>query len=537
MGAEVSSERCRLDREVRRILFVYPKFPPTFLSLQYCLGLIGKRSHLPPLGLLTIAAMTPPQYEMRVVDLNCGPLRVEDLEWSDLVCFSVMLTQQNSFFEAASRCRAADRTVVAGGPYPTTCPDECMEHVDVLVLDEGEVTWPRFLDDLQHRDLSRMYRSDEKPDLSLSPTPRFDLLRIDDYASIAVQYSRGCPHDCEFCDIVVLFGRRPRTKPTPRFLDELQALDDLGYRGPVNVVDDNVICSKPAIRQLLPELRKWQQEHGEPFQFSSQVSIDLAQDEELLREMVAAGFRGALIGLETPSEEALRETGKRTNLKEPILSSVLRLQSSGFLPSAGFIIGFDCDGPDIFDRQIRFIQEAAIPMAMVGLLVALPGTRLYQRLRDEGRLVDWDFSQGDHFVSTNVDTILPRSDLLAGYRRVLQTVYAPDAYFERCHTALARLPRVHRRKDSRRDRTRVRRTSSTPKRDLQTLLSDSRDFLHSVSPEYRRKAVRFLFRVALTIPRHLLRALFFAVVGVHFHRYVHEVALPALERQQQEGTG
>lgn len=528
--------------ELRRVLHVYPEFPPTFLGLQYALPLAGKKAHLPPLGLATLAALTPGDYEQRIVDLNCEPLTDAHLAWADLACFSVMLTQQESFFAAATRFRAAGVPVVVGGPFATATPEACEGHADCVVQGEAEAVWRDVLDDLAHGHLKPRYASAARPALVASPTPRYDLLRLGDYAAVAVQFSRGCPHDCEFCDIIVLFGRRPRTKPAARFLAELDALYELGYRGLVNVVDDNFVCHKRATKELLLALRDWNAAHGRPFVFSTQAALDMAWDDDLVELLVGAGFKGALIGFETPAEEGLRETGKRVNLRGSMVDAVKRLQGAGLLPSGGFIIGFDSDDERIFDRQIAFVQEAGVPMAMMGLLVALPGTRLWKRLEGEGRLLPFDFAVGDHFIGTNVATRMPRETLLKGYRRVLAALYAPEAYFDRTRTALARLPRpagaVGRLRElawhftrllqsGRADRGR-RRSTRRPALVTLTVLVD---FFRGLPADYRSAALRFLGGVARTAPEHLPRALTFAVLGAHFHRFTYEHVLPGLDRE------
>src|SRR5262245_7660295 len=294
-----------VQKSYPHILMVYPEFPVTYWGMQHSLPLIGKKAPMPPLGLITIAAMTPPAYECRVVDLNCGPLGESDLEWADMVCFSAMLPQRRSLFATATRCRNAGKLVVFGGPFPTACPDECAPYCDVLVLNEGEITWPMFLEDLRHGTYRPLYTSEEKPDLTKTPVPRFDLLKIEDYGSIPIQFSRGCPFLCEFCDIIVMFGRKPRTKTPEQFCNELDALYRTGYGGNVFIVDDNFIGNKREVKRLLPHLKAWNQAHGTPFIYGTEASINLADDPTLLREMVNAAFTAVFIGIETPSVEGL----------------------------------------------------------------------------------------------------------------------------------------------------------------------------------------------------------------------------------------
>ncbi len=363
------------DRPLRRMLMVYPEFHPTYWGMQYSMEMIKRKSLMPPLGLLTIAAMTPESFEIRVVDLNCRELTDVDIAWADLVLFSSMLAQRSQLFSAARRCRAASKLVVFGGPYPTACPDECRAECDVMVLNEGEITWPIFLKDLAAGTLQRVYTSQEKPDLTNTPCPRFDLVNMSEYVVVPVQFSRGCPFMCEFCDIIVMFGRKPRTKTPAQVLAELDALLAAGYRGRVFIVDDNFIGNKAAVARLLPEIKRWNDAHGNPFSYGTEASLDLAEHPDLLQGMVEAGFIFTFLGVETPSEESLKETRKVQNIsKFPLLERIRTIQSSGLIVYGGFIIGFDHDTEDIFDRQIEFIKAASIANAMIGPILALPGT-------------------------------------------------------------------------------------------------------------------------------------------------------------------
>ena len=358
--------------------------------MQHALPLVGRKSFMPPLGLLTIAAMTPNTYEIQIVDMNCEPLTDDHIVWADLVLFSAMMMQHTKLFVAAHRCRAAGKPVVFGGPYPTSFPDECRGHCDYMVLNEGEVTWPLFLADLQTGTLQPIYASEQKPDITQSPCPRFDLVEMANYATIPLQYSRGCPFQCEFCDITVLYGRAPRTKTPTQMMAELDALYRTGYRGGVFIVDDNFIGNKREVKKLLPELERWNREHGDPFQYpGTEASLNLAEDPRLLKGMIEAGFLWVFVGIETPSTEALKETRKLQNIHSgaTLLDRVRVLQTAGLLIFGGFILGFDNETDDIFDRQIEFITGAAIPNAMVGQLGALPNTPLLTRMQAEGRLL------------------------------------------------------------------------------------------------------------------------------------------------------
>lgn len=291
----------------RHILLVYPQFPKTYWGMQYILPLVGKKAVMPPLGLITIAAMTPQTYEMRLIDLNCELLTEDDLEWAEVVCFSAMLPQKPSLFRTAQQCQAAGKLVVFGGPYPTSCPEECTPYCDVLVLNEGEITWQEFLKDLEQGTLRSRYTTTEKPDVAQTPVPTFSLLKIRDYVAVPVQFSRGCPFQCEFCDIIVMFGRRPRTKTSTQVLRELTAVYETGYRGMIFIVDDNFIGNKKEVKRLLAALIEWNTAHGAPFFFGTEASVNLADDEELLRLMAQANFIWVFLGIETPSVESLRK--------------------------------------------------------------------------------------------------------------------------------------------------------------------------------------------------------------------------------------
>jgi radical SAM superfamily enzyme YgiQ (UPF0313 family) len=524
----------------RHILMIYPEFPKTYWGMQDILPVAGKRALMPPLGLLTIAALTPATYELRLVDLNCQPLRASDLEWADMVCFSAMLSQKTSLFETASRCRAAGKLVVFGGPFPTACPAQCRPYADVLVLNEGEVTWPAFLADLAHGTLQPLYATEEKPDVTQTPVPRFDLLDIHDYACIPLQFSRGCPFQCEFCDIIVMFGRRPRTKTPPQLLAELEAVYNTGYRGAIFIVDDNFIGNKREVKKLLLEMQAWNKAHGDPFLYYTEATINLADDEELLTLMVDCHFREVFVGLETPSRESLQETKKYQNTKRSLVDAVRTIQQAGLSVQGGFIVGFDSDGEDIFDRQIEFIRQAAIPYAMVGLLVALPGTPLYTRLEQAGRLLPLDYDRSlTQSGFTNVVTTLPQKRLLEGYRKILRTIYTPSEYFARVLEMLCRLPRPRSRRAWVRSACLavwyVLSRGVTTKKQKHGGLLERLIFLYTayrrMPAPYRRESVKCLWAVLTKRPDQLERAIGAIFIGTHFYIFTFEYVLPELERR------
>lgn len=525
----------------KNILLVYPEFPnKTYWGMQYSLPFIGRKAFLPPLGLITIAAMSPPKHQFRLVDLNCRELSDDDLGWADMVCFSAMLPQQTPLFRAASRCKAAGKPVVFGGPFPTACPEVCRSHCDVLVLNEGELTWPAFLEDFEQGTWRDVYTHQKRPDLRETPIPRFDLLNMNDYGMIPVQFSRGCPFRCEFCDITVLFGRKQRTKTSSQFIAELQVLYDMGYRGGILVVDDNFIGNKRAVLNLLSDLQAWNETHRHPFLFFTQASLDLADDRILLKRMVDADFKGVFLGIESPSRESLKEAGKFQNIKDSLVDSVKTIQQAGLVVHGGFIIGFDHDGEDIFDRLIAFVTEAAIPNAFVELLFALPGTALHKRLEREGRLEPID-TENYLESRTNIVTILPRRKLLEGFRKVIETIYAPSEYFKRTLEHFSRLPppdtRVARVRNLLRVGEKVIRIFSVNERQerasnlsLVGRLRTLRHFFRQLPWEFRKESLRFLWHFVRICPDRLPGALFFIIMGMHLYRYSFGDLIPDLDK-------
>ncbi|MCD6569742.1 MAG: B12-binding domain-containing radical SAM protein [Deltaproteobacteria bacterium] len=411
-------------------LFIYPEIPDTFWSFKYALKYVSKKAAFPPLGLLTIAAMAPDTWDKRLVDMNVRPLADDDLKWAGYAFISAMLVQKQSTIEVINRCKAFGVKIVCGGPYFTTGEDNFSE-IDHLVLNEGEITFPMFLEDIAKDRARHIYTSTQKPDLSLAPVPAWDLINLKDYDSMLVQFSRGCPFDCEFCDITLLNGRRQRTKPASQFIREIDHLYQKGWRGSVFVVDDNFIGVKPKVKGMLRELGKWMDTHGRPFHFFTEASLNLADDQELMDLMAYAGFNKVFVGVESPNKDSLKEMGKVQNMKRDLLDSVRIIQKNGMEVMGGFIIGFDSDPTEIFDIQIDFIQSSGITMAMVGLLAVLPGTRLYKRLQSQGRVLI-ESSGNNTDGSLNFIPKMDRAALIKGYYRVLETVYSPEAYYERC---------------------------------------------------------------------------------------------------------
>jgi radical SAM superfamily enzyme YgiQ (UPF0313 family) len=413
-----------------KILLVYPEIPATFWSFKNAVKFISKRSGEPPLGLITIAAMLPEEWTKKVVDMNVSVLTMEHLQWADYLFISGMNIQRKSFEEVVKRANQISLPVVAGGPMVTTDYKE-FSGIDHFILNEAEITLPPFINDLKNGTAQTIYSSNEFPELSQTPVPLWHLLEMKKYANMSIQYSRGCPYNCEFCSITLLNGHMPRTKDAAQFLNELDSLYDHGWRGGVFVVDDNFIGNKKKLKNdLLPALIEWQKMHRNVFSFGTEASINLAADDELMRLMAMAGFDHAFIGVESPNYSSLQECGKSQNLKCDMLTSVQKMHSNGLRVSAGFIIGFDNDPADIFDQQINFIRNSGIVTAMIGLLNAPTGTRLFDRLKKENRLVK--IMSGDNMDgSINFIPKMNHQKLTDGYKRVLETVYNPKEYYYR----------------------------------------------------------------------------------------------------------
>ena len=420
------------------VLLVYPEFPDTFWSFKHALRFIRKKAASPPLGLLTVAAMLPPDWTTRLVDVNAAKLTEKDLAWADYALISGMIVQRTSAGQIIARCRQAGVKVVAGGPL-FTIEYERFERVDHLVLNEAELTLPPFLADLAQGQAKHIYATSEFADMQRTPVPLWELVDMDRYDSMSIQFSRGCPYNCEFCSVTALLGHRFRTKTAEQIIAELDGLYDLGWRDNVFFVDDNLIGNKRCLKsELLPALIKWQKDKvGIPFQ--TQASINLADDQELMGMMVRAGFRTVFIGIETPDEDSLTECNKRLNKNRDLVEDVKRMQRAGLQVQGGFIVGFDHDTPSIFQRQIDFIQRSGIVTAMVGLLQAPRGTRLYERLKRQDRLLE-DMSGDNVDGTTNIITTMSLDTLREGYKRILQTIYSPQYYYQRVKTFLREYP-------------------------------------------------------------------------------------------------
>lgn len=418
-----------------RVLLINPEFPDTYWSFRHALPFEGKRSAFPPLGLLTVSALLPPFWERRLVDMNVESLKESDIDWADMVFATAMLVQKESLKLVTQRCKAKGKRVVLGGPYVTTTVED-MPDADHIFLGEVETTLPKFVEDLSKGEAKWAYQADQRPSLFATPPAHFHLANLNRYSAMSVQYSRGCPFSCEFCDIIETYGRIPRTKSPQQMVAEFDALRDLNWRGTVFIVDDNFIGNKKNVRQLLPRLAQWQKQNGYPFSLITESSVNLADDEALLDGMREAGFRRVFLGIETPAAASLKEALKSQN-RGDLLASVQKIQSYGMEVMAGFIVGFDNDPEDIFELQIDFIRKSAIPLAMVGLLNALPGTQLWSRLEREGRLLG-EASGNNTLCKFNFKTKMDPVLLIQGYQSIMRTIYSPREYYQRALDSMKR---------------------------------------------------------------------------------------------------
>ncbi len=413
-----------------KILLVYPKIPITYWGFQHALKFVSKKAAFPPLGLLTIASMLPERYEKKLIDLNVEKLTDKDIMWADYVFISAMLVQKASARETIDRCKSLGVRTVAGGPLFTSERD-AYDDVDHLVLNEGEITMPQFLSDLERGEARPVYTTDQWADITETPVPDWSLLKIKKYSSFNIQYSRGCPFQCDFCDITTLFGRVPRTKNADQIVRELDAIYATGWRGELFFVDDNFISNrKKLMESVLPAIINWSERHGRPFCFLTEVSINIADDEDLMHMMAEAGFNSVFVGIETPDDSCLGECSKTQNRNRDLISCVKIIQESGMEVLGGFIVGFDNDNETIFTRMIKFIQESGIVTAMVGLLNAPIGSKLYERMHKEGRIEN-NFTGNNTDYSMNFVPKMDRDVLENGYKQIVRTIYSPKCYYER----------------------------------------------------------------------------------------------------------
>ena len=492
-----------------KILLVYPEFPDTFWSFKHALRFVGKKASSPPLGLVTVAAMLPGEWQKRLVDLNVTQLKQQDLEWADMVFVSAMVVQKPSAQNVISRAHQIGKTIVAGGPL-FTAEYQQFDLVDHFVLNEGEITLPRFLTDLKAGKPERVYVTDEYPDITHSLVPEWDLVDMKQYDSMSIQFSRGCPFNCDFCNITALLGHRPRTKTAEQIIAELNRLYELGWRRNIFFVDDNFIGNKKALKEsILPALIEWRKGKTGCL-FITEASINLADDQELMDMMGRAGFISVFVGIETPSEESLAECRKVQNKNRNLVESVKRLQRHGLQVMGGFIVGFDSDTPSIFHRQVEFIQNSGIVTAMVGLLQAPYGTDLYRRMEQEGRLLDQ--MNGDN--ADGQTNIIPKMDISVlknGYAQILKDIYSPKPFYQRVKQFLMEYQPV----------------KAPVHLELQEILAFFRSvYWLGIRGHERAGYWRLFFWALFKQPKKFALAITFSIYGFHFWRVLEMHVLP-----------
>lgn len=418
-----------------KALLLYPQFPQSFWSYDRFLEIAGLKASIPPLGIITVAALLPQDWEIRFCDRNVNLETDADWQWCDIVILSAMLAQKSDFHALIRKAVRLGKKVAVGGPYPTSVPQAALDSgAHYLILDEGEITVPQFLDAVDRDREQGIFRACEKPDVTLSPIPRFDLLDRDAYFMMAIQFSRGCPFNCEFCDIISLYGRKPRTKEPAQTIAELQTLYDLGWRGSLFIVDDNFIGNQRNVKRLLRELIPWMQKHDYPFSFLTEASVNLAEDNELLDLMAEAGFYGVFLGIETPDQDSLKMTRKLQNTRNPLAEACSKINQAGLFIHAGFILGFDGERAGAGERIQGFVEQTNIPQPMLGILQALPNTALWNRLQHEQRLTEGDIDHptGDQNTLMNFVPTRPIAEIAREYVEGIWTMYEPANYLKRC---------------------------------------------------------------------------------------------------------
>lgn len=502
------------------LLMLYPKFPDTFWSFKHAVRFVNKKASNPPLGLVTVAAMLPGDWNKKLVDINIETLRDLDIEWADLIFISAMNVQRTSVVDLVCQCKKYGKIIVAGGPLFTGEYDQFPE-IDHFVLNEAEITLPQFLDDLATNQLQRVYTTKEYADIQTTPIPDWSLLKFSAYESMSVQFSRGCPYDCEFCNVTALLGHRPRVKSASQLIFELERLYQLGWRRNVFLVDDNFIGNKKVLKQeVLPALIEWRK--GKTgFNFVTEASINLSDDPELMDLLVKAGFISVFIGIETPEESSLSECNKKQNLNRDLLASVHRLQRKGLQVMGGFIVGFDSDTPNVFQRQIDFIQQSGIVTAMVGLLQAPFGTRLHQRMDREGRLTQ-EMSGDNADGSTNIVPLLNPDVLHDGYRHIIQSIYSPELFYARIKTFITNY--------------------HPPERSVKLTKNEIQAFFRSIwhigfLGSTRRHYWNLFFWSLFRHPRHFPLAITLTIYGYHFQKVGAQTLKKSAYRTQPEMAG
>jgi radical SAM superfamily enzyme YgiQ (UPF0313 family) len=489
-----------------KILLVYPQCPDSFWNFKHALKFISKKAAVPPLGLITVSAMLPPTWPKKLVDMNITALQSNDIQWADYVFISAMYIQKESVDKVIAECKKLNKRTVAGGPLFTQEYDNYPQ-IDHFILNEAEITMPLFLNDLSNGKPQRIYKTSEYADILLTPVPDYHLLSVKDYAFMNIQISRGCPFSCNFCEITSLFGHEVRIKDTAQIINELDALYyKVKWRGPVTIVDDNFIGKKSVIKNnLLPAMKEWMQVHKYPFSFNVETSINLTDDEELMSLMVETGINSTFIGIETPEEKSLHYCNKIQNKNRDLLHSIKRIQQSGLQVSAGFIVGFDTDTPTVFQRQIDFIQQSGIVSAMVGLLNAPKNTRLYKQLESENRLTT-EATGNNTDLSMNFIPKMKYSELLEGYKRIIQNIYATKPYYKRLRQLLLNYNRLYTRHS--------RFSFSVIRAFFKSVFIIG--FLNKGRGEYWKLVIWTLFNR----PGLFVDAITYSVYGYHFRRYM-----------------
>jgi radical SAM superfamily enzyme YgiQ (UPF0313 family) len=490
-------------------LLIYPEWPDTYWSFKHALPFEGKRSAYPPLGLMTVASLLPSHWKKRLVDTNIRPLTDADLEWADVAMLSGMLVHKAEILDILARCRKRGLRTVIGGPV-TSSVVELPQHADHVVIGEAEDIVPGLAEDLERGTAKPLYQAPERPVLSKTPVPDLSLIDLKHYSAMAIQYSRGCPFNCEFCDIIEIYGRRPRLKSPEQVIAEVEQLRDRKWRGSIFIVDDNFIGNKGKVKEMLPVLGDWNNRLRKPYTFFTEASLNLADDLELLEMMKDSRFIRVFLGIETPVEASLKEAQKFQNTRRSLMESVRRIQSYGMEVMAGFIVGFDNDPEEIFDKQVEFIQESGIPLAMVGLLLALPGTQLYRRLLKEGRILAEGTGNNMNLALNFVPKMNPER-LVEGYRSILQRIYHPDAYYERVRKFLAESPRVLHH---------APRTSSDYLAVLRSIVKQG------ILGESRGSYWKFVLEAATRYRHAFDRAMMLAIMGHHFQTLTRIVCEP-----------
>ncbi|HEX7583652.1 MAG TPA: B12-binding domain-containing radical SAM protein [Prolixibacteraceae bacterium] len=484
------------------ILLVYPQYPDTYWSFRHALRFISKKAAVPPLGLITVSAMLPASWQKKLVDMNVSPLLTKDILWADYVFISAMYVQKESVSKVIEECVRLQVKMIAGGPLFTQESDNYPQ-IDHFILNEAEITMPPFLEDLASgRPLLKKYITDQYADIQCSPVPDYHLLLRKEYASMNIQISRGCPFSCDFCEITTLLGHEVRMKATNQILKELDTLYNLNWRGPLSIVDDNFIGNKKEVKtNLLPAMKKWMQQHKYPFTFGIQSSINIADDEELMSMMVETGFNHTFVGIETPEKESLQDCNKLQNKNRDLLQSVKKIQQAGLQVSGGFIVGFDSDSPNIFQRQIDFIQQSGIVSAMVGLLNAPRNTKLYKRLDTENRLTTESSGSNTDFTMNFIPKMDP-IELLKGYKTIIRDIYEAKPYYKRLRQFLLN----YKRPATRQKRIEFSYVSAFIKSIV----------IIGMATKGRREFWKFLIWTLAKRPGSFLEAMIFTVYGYHY---------------------